>query len=517
MKLRDYQQEATAVAIATLSEGKHPALQLATGTGKSLIITDVARHYLAQGLRVWVLAHVQELIQQNARAYTDYTGYKNYGIVCSGLGCADYDSQLTFATVQSIMRPALDGRIPAPDLIIIDEVHRVPHKTGESGMYARVLEHFPLARRLGMTATPWRTDNGIIWGEDLSHFWFNCIPYTYSVERGVAEGYLAPLVGVETEVQLDLEDVSVGDDYNNTQVASKETNEWLGGVARSVAHLCRNRKHVAVYCPTVVAAMRAAAAIARETGWNTKILTGSMSKKERAATLDSFSRGETRVLCSIDTLTTGWNLPALDCIVGLRPTVSSSLFVQMLGRGTRTSPGKKNALVLDFVGNLQRLGGVGMMDTYVREWRGEAGEPVEAKPAAPKAPRVVHPGVRSLIPLDPMTGNEVTEGSVLTVAVSAVTAVPIATRRNPKVPVLLVQYTTVTPEGAKVDAALFLNTEQNTQQAYEFFKARNLAVNLPAPASALLWQVRGAARPATVTIKKSGRYWNILSENWTTE
>lgn len=514
MQLRTYQQEATAVAIAALAAGKHPALQLATGTGKSLIIAAVAQHYRAQGRRVWVLAHVQELIQQNARAYTDHTGLKDYGIVCSGLGCADYASGLTFATVQSLMRPALDGRLPAPDLIIIDEVHRVPHKTGESGMYARVLEHFPSARRLGMTATPWRTDNGLIYGDDLDHFWFNCLPYTYSVERGVAEGYLAPLVGVETEVQLDLEGVSVSDDYNNTQVASKETTEWLGGVARSVAHLCRNRKHVAVYCPTVVAAMRAAAAIARETGWPVKILTGNMSKKERAATLDSFSHGSARVLCSIDTLTTGWNLPALDCIVGLRPTVSSSLFVQMLGRGTRTAPGKKNCLCLDYVGNLQRLGGVGMMDSYVREWRGEAGEPVEAKPAAPRAPRVVHPGVRTLAPIDPMTGNEAAEGAVLTVAVSAVTAIALATRRNPKVPVLLVQYTTVTPEGAKLDASMFLNTEQNTRAAYEFCRARHLAVQLPAPARALLWQVRGAAKPATVTIKKSGRYWNVIAEEW---
>lgn len=515
MQLRYYQLDAAIAAEQALDSGQHPALQLATGTGKSLIISELAQCYKERRQRVWVLTHIQELVEQNAKAYTAYTRDVP-GLYCAGLRRSDADKAVTFGTVQSMLRPALENKLSAPNLIIIDEAHRVPHKTGEAGMYEKLLQHFPQAKRLGMTATPWRMDNGLIYGEDPERFWFNTCAYTYSVAQGVADGYLAPLVGVETEVQLDLKDVDISEDYSNVQVAERETMEWLGGVATSLAHLGRLRNHIAVYCPTVVAAMRAAAAIAKVTGWSVKILTGSMSRTERLTTLSTFKTGETRVLCSVDTITTGFDLPALDCIACLRPTVSSSLWVQIQGRGTRIFEGKKNCLLLDYVGNLQRLGGVGVVDTYVRERNTEASEPIEAAPPKPKAPRKQLPGVRTLAPIDPMTGEPAQDGATLTVTVSAISAVPLVTRRNPGVPILMVRYITCTPEGAKIDASLFVDTMRNTRSAWDFFKARRLAVNLPAPAQDLIWQVRGAALPPAVTIRKSGRYWNVIDELWET-
>lgn len=506
MELRKHQSEACSAIRVAIKAGKNPAAQLATGTGKSLIIADLASD---AAHRVWVLTHSQELVRQNADTYQRYTGAEP-GIVCAGLNRFDYREHVIFGTIQSMFNPAMRDELTRPSLVIVDEAHRVNHKTGEFGQYGKLFHSYQLARRVGMTATPWRTDNGIIYGDDPKQFWFDSLAYKYTVPQGVADGWLSPLVGVETEVQLDLEGISVSDDYNNTEVAERETNDWLRGCALSLLELAPKRKHIAVYCPTVVAAMRASAMIHQVTGWSTGVITGSMSRSDRQETLHKFKTGELRVLCSVDTLTTGWDMPQLDCLVCLRPTQSSNLWVQLLGRGTRIADGKKNCVVFDFVGNLQRLGGVDTLDTYYRE-RSPL-EPVEAVPAPPREPRKVYPGVRTLAVLDPTSGEQARDGAQLLVQVHNVNAVAIPTRRNPAKPALLVQYACTTPENARIDASLFVNTEDPNNETFRFFGSRGVAVTLPEQARKLSWVLKNARRPSHVIVRKLGRYWNVESE-----
>lgn len=507
MQLRYYQREATDSAIAVLARGHNPVLQLATGTGKSLIIAALAEHYRTQGRQVWALTHVQQLVGQNAATYRRYSELEP-AIVCAGLDRKDTWGGVTFGTIQSMM-----GMLPelkAPDLVIIDEAHRVPHNEGEPTLYETILRRYPEAGRVAMTATPWRMDNGIIYGEG-PQFWFDRLAYNYTVPKAVADGYLCPLVGVETAIQLDVDEVTVQGDFTQSEVEELETANWLEAVAESLITLAGKRKHIAVYCPTISAANRTAAIIKRVTGWSTEVMAGNMNQTLRERALDDFERGVTRVLCSVDMITTGFDFPALDCIVCLRPTLSSSLWVQIQGRGTRLHPSKKNCLVLDYVGNLIRLGGVDMYETFYRE---KGLVEVEAVPSKPhvKRERKVYPGVRTLKPIDPMTGKEVTEGSVITATVHGVNSVAMPTRRNPNAPVLLVQYACTTPEGARIDASSFINTEMPNIDTLEFFRRRSLAVNLPAPARSLSWQMKGARQPHTVTVRKSGRYWNVLEE-----
>jgi DNA repair protein RadD len=510
MQLRPYQDEATQAAIAALGKGVNPVLQLATGTGKSLIIAAIADLYRRVGKNTWVLTHVQQLVKQNASTYTRYSGVKP-AIVCAGLNRKDVDGDVTFGTIQSMMGVLAEMR--APDLIIIDEAHRVPHNEGEPTLYESILRRYPAAQRVAMTATPWRMDNGIIYG-DGEQFWFDRLAYNYPVPRAVHDGWLCPLVGVETAFQLDLEDVSVSGDFVQTEVGDKQMNDWLESMAESLVTLAGNRKHIAVYCPTITAAMRAANAITKVTGWSTEVMAGNLKGADRDYILDRFLSGASRVLCSVDMITTGFDFPALDCIVCLRPTLSSSLWVQIQGRGTRLHDSKKNCLVLDFVGNLQRLGGVDMYDNFYRQSLDAEPEELPAVPTKPyvKKERKVYPGVRTLKPIDPMTGLEATDDSIIKVTVSNVNCVALPTRRNPNQPVLLVQYACVTDEGARIDASTFISTETPTSQSVAFFKRRALAVNLPSPARSLTWQLKGARQPVAVTVRKSGRYWNVLEE-----
>lgn len=510
MQLRPYQDEATQAVIAALGKGINPVLQLATGTGKSLIIAAIASLYRAAGKNIWVLTHVQQLVKQNAATYTRYSELEP-AIVCAGLNRKDVDGQVTFGTIQSMM--GVLAEMQAPNLIIIDEAHRVPHNEGEPTLYESILRRYPAAQRVAMTATPWRMDNGIIYG-DGEQFWFDRLAYNYPVPRAVHDGWLCPLVGVETAFQLDLEDVGVSGDFVQTEVGDKQMNDWLESMAESLLTLAGNRKHLAVYCPTITAAMRAANAITKVTGWSTEVMAGNMKGTERDDIMHRFLSGKSRVLCSVDMITTGFDFPALDCIVCLRPTLSSSLWVQIQGRGTRLHDSKKNCLVLDFVGNLQRLGGVDMYEKFYRERLDAEAEELPAVPTKPyvKKERKVYPGVRTIIPIDPMTGLEVTDDSVITAKVSNVNCVAVFTRRNPNQPVLLVQYACVTDEGARIDASTFISTETPTSQTVAFFKRRALAVNLPSPARSLTWQLKGARQPVAVTVRKSGRYWNVLEE-----
>lgn len=512
MKLRPHQNEASLEAISAISSGFNPVLQLATGTGKSLIIAALANHYKSENKRVWILTHIQQLVKQNSKTFKQFTGVEA-GVICAGLDRKDLNEPVIFATVQSIIG-CLD-KLAEPDFIFIDEAHRVPHNSGESSLYETILSRYD-AKRVALTATPWRMDNGIIYGQG-KEFWFDKLVYTYTVPEAVKDGWLCPLVGVETAHQLDVDDVNVNGDFIQEEINELQVESWLKQVANCVLELASNRKRIAVYCPTVAAAQRTSNIIRDTTNWQTDILVSGVSKVVRETILDKFNSGEIKVLCSVDMITTGFDLPILDCIVVLRPTLSSSLWVQMQGRGTRLHEGKKNCLVLDFVGNLQRLGGVDMYDTYYKQSFDEQ-SPIEL-PAIPTKPyvkkeRKIYPGVRTIKPIDPMTGLEATDNSVILAKVNNVNSVAITTRRNRSQPVLLVQYACVTVEGARIDGATFINTENPKQSDIDFFKRRNVAVYLPAHARSLTWQLKHARQPSTVYLRKSGKFWNVVEEHF---
>ena len=508
MQPRPYQQEAIDAAISALREGYNPVLQLATGTGKSLIIAALCERQRLMGRQAWMLTHVQQLVKQNAATYARYCNLEP-AIVCASLGRKDTWGGVTYGTIQSVTG-MLDVLQP-PDLIIIDEAHRVPHNEGEPTLYQSVLERYPEAQRIAMTATPWRMDNGIIYGEG-AQFWFDTLAYNYTVPHAVADGWLCPLVGVETEIQLDVEDISVNGDFVQAEVEAAQTKAWLKSVARSMQTNAAKRNHIGVYCPTVKSAKTTAEIIHRETGWTVAVLHSGLSQDERNEVLDQFMSGAVRVLCSVDMITTGFDFPALDCIVCLRPTLSSSLWVQIQGRGTRLHPSKKNCLVLDYAGNLIRLGGVDMYETHYRE---SGLVKVISTPRQPyvKKERKVYPGLKTLKPIDPMTGQEAAEGSEIEVAVHNVGCVAI-TPRGKADPILLVQYICTTEEGARIDASMFLNTKRPDLKTLGFFLNRALAVSLPAPAKSLTWQLKSARKPATIVVRKKGKYWNVVEENW---
>jgi DNA repair protein RadD len=318
-------------------------------------------------------------------------------------------------------------------------------------------------------------------------------------------GYLCPLVGVETEIQLDLSGVEKsGGDYVQKQVGDRETEEWLAAVVKSVHHLAKNRKHVAVYCPTVESANLTSEAF-NKSGWSSSVVVG--GTKNREEIIGEWKAGETRVICSVDVLTTGFDHPALDCIVVLRPTESSSLWVQIMGRGTRIHEGKDNCLILDYVGNLGRLGGIGMMEDFVVE---RGGNVESVRKATGRAPRAEKKKPNKLENLDPMSGK----AGDINVYVNDVSYIVIGSKSQPGKQMVMVVYECQTEEGYTLSVNDFVLCEYSgyARQKAEGWVRRRGGTFLPYTAENAVHLCYALPTPRGLKVSRNGKYWNVTKE-----
>lgn len=224
-------------------------------------------------------------------------------------------------------------------MIVVDEAH---HVLADS--YQRVLEHFPAAKVLGVTATPDRGDM-----RNLGQY-FEHLAYEYSLPRAIKEGYLSPIKAVTIPLKLDLTGVGVqAGDFKNSDLDTA-LDPYLHQIAREMRTYCAQRKTV-VFLPLVRTSQKFRDILEQE-GFRAAEVNG--SSEDRAEVLRDFNDGKYNVLCNSMLLTEGWDCPSVDCVVVLRPTKIRSLYCQMVGRGTRTAPGKDHLLLLDFLWHTER-------------------------------------------------------------------------------------------------------------------------------------------------------------------
>ena len=328
MNLRQYQKDAIQAIETGWPEWKKQLLVLPTGCGKTIVFSQVAKDRTDMG-RVLILAHRDELIEQARDKYHSLTG--EY----AGKEKAGESSimPVTVGSVQTLMRESRLSKFSQDffKTVIVDEAH---HSLADS--YQKILNHFDSADVLGVTATPDRGDK-----KNLGQY-YDRIAYEYSLINAVNDGYLCKLSALTVPLKIDLSDVKVRvGDYEVNSIA--ETLEpYLPQIAESIIRHAGNRKTV-VFCPLISIAQELAEMIpgAREVNGNSP---------DRKETLEWFDQaGSGAVLCNAMLLTEGWDCPSTDCIVVLRPTKIRSLYVQMIGRGTRPAPNKENLLILDFL------------------------------------------------------------------------------------------------------------------------------------------------------------------------
>lgn len=341
MELRPYQQEAMDAILEAWENGTNKTLLvLPTGCGKTIVFAKVTEECVRQGNRVLILAHRGELLEQAADKIVKATG-----LMCATEKaeetCLGSWFRITVGSVQSMMRESRLSRFPDDyfDTIIIDEAH---HCISDS--YQRVLRHFPEAKVLGVTATPDRGDM-----KNLGQV-FESLAYEYTLPRAIKEGYLSPIKAVTIPLKVDLTGVGVQSGDFKVGDLGTALDPYLEGIATEMEKYCREKKTV-VFLPLVKTSQKFRD-ILNAHGFQAAEVNG--ESQDRAEILREFDSGRYNVLCNSMLLTEGWDCPSVDCIVVLRPTKVRSLYCQMVGRGTRLSPGKDHLLLLDFLWHTER-------------------------------------------------------------------------------------------------------------------------------------------------------------------
>lgn len=340
MELRPYQQEAKDAIFDQWEKVDKTLLVLPTGCGKTIVFAKVTEECVRRGCRVLILAHRGELLQQATDKIAKATKLR-CATEKADETCLGSWFRITVGSVQTMMREKRLASFPEDyfDTIIIDEAH---HCISDS--YQRVLQHFPEAKILGVTATPDRGDM-----KNLGQV-FDSLAYEYTLPKAIKEGYLSPIKALTIPLKLDLSGVGIqSGDFKSGDIATA-LDPYLQQIAEEMKNYCMDRKTV-VFLPLVKTSQKFRD-ILNEQGFKAAEVNG--ESKDRAEILDAFDRGEYNVLCNSMLLTEGWDCPSVDCIVVLRPTKVRSLYSQMVGRGTRLYPDKDHLLLLDFLWHTER-------------------------------------------------------------------------------------------------------------------------------------------------------------------
>ncbi|MCG9555579.1 DEAD/DEAH box helicase [Vibrio sp. Isolate31] len=355
--LRPYQADSVKSVIHYFRKHQTPAvLVLPTGAGKSLVIAELAR--LAKG-RVLVLAHVKELVEQNHEKYEGY-GLKG-SIFSAGLGRKETDQQVVFASVQSVVRN-LDSFSNQFSLLVIDECHRVPDEKTSS--YQKVITHLREnnsgIKVLGLTATPYRLGMGWIYQyhtrgqvrSDEPRFFRDCI-FELPIRYLLDEGFLTPARMIDAPVLSydfsQLKPASTGR-YKEAELdmVIEQSKRATPQIVDQIIHLAQDKLGIMVFAATVRHAQEILGLLPEG---EASIVIGDTPTLERDQIISDFKERKIKFLVNVSVLTTGFDAPHVDLIAILRPTESISLYQQIVGRGLRLSPGKKECLVLDYAGN----------------------------------------------------------------------------------------------------------------------------------------------------------------------
>ena len=400
MQLRPYQQAAVDAVYEHLrSKDNNPCIVLPTASGKSIVLAKITQDAVEKWSgRVLILAHVKELLEQNSEKIRKLCPDLRIGVYSAGLKSRDTSEQVIVAGIQSVYNKACE--LGPFDLVIVDEAHLIGLEGSGDGMYRTFLKDMkvinPHVRVIGLTATPFRLKGGLICKPENI---LNEICYEVGIKEMIAQGYLSPMVSRagRTEANLDGLHIRGGEFISDEVETAMNKEEVTDAACREIANLTVDRKTVLIFCSSVDHCRNVAEKIRQYTGKECAVVTGETPAKERAdiiarlrgenVSADLFgtpmsslkycansspSRGKTsfpgpmsplKYCANVSVMTTGLDVPNIDCVVMLRPTASPGLLLQCAGRGFRLSPetGKRECLFLDFGGNILRHGPLDMI------------------------------------------------------------------------------------------------------------------------------------------------------------
>lgn len=361
--LRDNQQEPIDKAISFFKERnpKPSLIVLPTAWGKSILTAFVAKH---TNDRLIVLQPSKELLEQNYKKYMHLcNGFANVGIYSASFGRKEI-AQVTYATIGSIKSIGAKFKELGFTKILIDEAHLYPREA--DSMLGSFLKDSGITHVLGITATPVKLQtNRDLNGNTFSKLvmltsrskkgnFYKEIIHVGQVQEMVQLGYWSPLK-YDAAGFDDSKLVFNTSKSEYTEDSVKLAYDANGGTQAIIDALDRHtdRQHILAFVPSVQDAIELS-----ERYPNSAVIYGDMDKRQRADTIERFKAGEIRVIFNVRVLSTGFDYTGIDCIVLGISTASIALYYQIIGRGTRIDPDKKDCLICDFGGNVVRFGRV---------------------------------------------------------------------------------------------------------------------------------------------------------------
>ena len=317
MQLRPYQQQCIDI-IEAQPPGSYLA-QMATGLGKTVTFANIPRH----GNRMLILSHREELVEQPRKYFNCSYGVERASIHSRG-------EEVVSASVQTMVR-RLDHYSPEDfGLIICDEAHHAA-----AGTYRKIFDYFRPEKLIGFTATPNRGDK-----VRLDNV-FSKIIFQRDLRWGIQNGYLCDITCRRVDIGFDLSAVKT----RRGDYAPGELEEAMDGTADAIAQAYQELATgatlifaVSVHqCEEIAKRIPGAVVVTGET-------------KNRAAIIDTFTRGEIPCIVNCMVFTEGTDIPRVETVIIARPTQSEALYAQMVGRGLRQYPGKERLMLIDCVG-----------------------------------------------------------------------------------------------------------------------------------------------------------------------
>ena len=340
MELRPYQNQlANDIRGAFGSGAKRPLAVSPTGSGKTVLFSYITSQVLKRGSRVIIIAHRREILDQIS-ATLKRVGVP-HGFIQAGKSTSTQPAMV--ASIQTLVR-RLDT-IPAPDLVIIDEAH---HSVSKS--YVQMFAAWPTAKFIGVTATPERLD-----GKGLGAM-FDRMVMGPSVQWLIDNGFLAQPVYYAPREAVDLSQVhTIAGDFDRSETEEiVDTPRITGDAVTHYVRFC-NRQRAVAFCISVAHAQHVADTF-NSCGVPSASIDGTLDPEVRKQRVDDLTAGKILVLTSCELISEGFDLPAVNAAILLRPTQSLSMHLQQVGRALRPYPGKANAIILDHVGNCLRHG-----------------------------------------------------------------------------------------------------------------------------------------------------------------
>lgn len=358
MILRWYQQKAIEALYAHLgAHSDNPCIVIPTAGGKTPVMAEICKDVVQLwGGRILILAHVKELLEQAVEKLQDACPESMVGVYSAGLGQRDTLAPIIVAGIQSVHKRS--NELGHFDLVLVDEAHLIPDE-GE-GMYRTLLTALkvinPQLKVVGLTATPYRLGSGSICSAENI---LNAVCFEVGVKELITQGFICPLITRAGKGHIDTSSLHVrGGEFVSAEVdALIDTDIIVSAAVSDLVDKTVDRRSVLIFAASVKHAEHIAASLERK-GQKASCIFGDTLDFERESTLKDFKDGKIKYLVNVNVLTTGFDAPRTDTVVLLRPTMSPGLYYQMVGRGFRMHPSKKNCLVLDYGGNVLRHGPV---------------------------------------------------------------------------------------------------------------------------------------------------------------